>query len=56
MLADAAAAQILALTMCADLARYIVKHLKDDAGWQLSVSDENGKALYRVSVVAESVE
>jgi hypothetical protein len=55
MLPNAAAAQKIALTICTDLARDIVKHLTDDARWQVSVSDETGKPFYRVSVVAESL-
>jgi hypothetical protein len=55
MLPNASAAEKLALAMCADLARDIVTHLTDDAGWQVSVSDESGRPFYKVSVVAESL-
>jgi hypothetical protein len=56
MLPNVAAAKKIALAMCAELARDIVRHLTDDAGWQVSVSDETGRPFYRVSVVAESLE
>ncbi len=56
ILPDAVAAKNVALEMCADLARDIFTHLKEDSGWQVSVSDESGKPFFRVTVVAESLE
>jgi hypothetical protein len=56
ILPNPAAAQKLALAMFADLARDIVLHLEPDSGWQVNVSDETGRVIYRVSVVAESPE
>jgi uncharacterized protein DUF6894 len=56
ILTDAAAAQELALGICADLARNIFALPTVGSGWQISVSDETGKPFYRVSVVAELLE
>jgi hypothetical protein len=56
LLPNAVTAQKLALAMCADLSRDIVTHLTDTTGWQVTVSDETGRPIYRLSVVAESLE
>jgi hypothetical protein len=55
VLSDHAAAQEAARAMFVDLARDTARHLTDKAGWQVSVSDETGKAFYRISVAAESL-
>ncbi len=56
ILPNAEAAQNLALTICADLARGIVCHLTGESGRQVTVSDDTGRAFYRISVVAKSLE
>jgi hypothetical protein len=54
-LPNAGAAQALALAICSDLARDILPHLESDDQWRVSVSDETGKAIYRVSIIAETL-
>jgi hypothetical protein len=56
VLSDSFAARKAALGMCADLAKDIVAGLTEDAEWRLDVLDESGKPVFRLRLVAESLE
>jgi hypothetical protein len=50
------AAQREALTICADLARDIVRETEPDIKWQMDVADESGNCFFKVKLTAETVE
>ena len=56
VLSDSFAARKTALGMCADLAKDIVAGLTEDSEWRLDVRDESGKPVFRLSLIAESLE
>jgi hypothetical protein len=56
ILYDSYAAREAALGLCADLAKDIVNGLTDDSEWRLDVLDESGKAVFRLRLLAESLE
>jgi hypothetical protein len=43
------------ITILADLARDIAKGMEVDSEWQMEISDELGKPIYRLKVVSESL-
>ena len=55
-LCDSYAAQKAALGMCADLAKDIVNGLSGDSEWRLDVLDESGKPVFRLRLLAESLD
>lgn len=56
VLSDSLSAQRAALGMCADLAKDIVAGLTEDSEWGLEVRDESGKPVFRLRLIAESLE
>jgi hypothetical protein len=56
ILCDSYAARKAALGICADLAKDIVNRLTDDSEWRLDVLDESGKPIFRLRLLAESLE
>jgi hypothetical protein len=56
VLSDNHAAQKTALSMCADLAKDIVTGLTADSEWRLNVLDESGKSIFRLRLLAETLE
>jgi hypothetical protein len=56
VLSDNAAARKVALGLCADLAKDIVPGLTDDSEWRLDVSDEFGKPVFTIRLLAESLQ
>jgi hypothetical protein len=56
VLSDSYTARKIALGMCADLAKDIVAGLTEDSEWRLDVLDEYGKPVFRIRLLAESVE
>ena len=55
-LSDSQAARKAALNICADLAKDIVSGLTDDSEWRLDVLNEAGKPVFRLRLLAESLE
>jgi hypothetical protein len=55
-LSDSHAARKIALRMCADLAKDIVAGLTGNSEWRLDVLDNFGKPVFRVRLLAESLE
>ena len=55
-LSDSYAARKIALGMCADLAKDIVAGLTGNSEWRLDVLDNFGKPVFRVRLLAESLE
>jgi hypothetical protein len=56
VLSDSFAARKVALGICADLAKDIVAGLTENSEWRLDVLDESGKPVFRLRLVAESLE
>jgi hypothetical protein len=56
VLSDRYAARKVALGLCADLAKDIVTGLTEDSEWRLDVLDESGKPVFRLRLLAESLE
>lgn len=56
VLSDSHAARQAALGICADLARDIANGLIDDSEWRLNVLDEQGKPVFRIRLLVESLE
>ncbi len=56
VLSDSFAARNAALGICADLAKDIVAGLTEDSEWRLDVRDESGKPVFRLRLIAESLE
>jgi hypothetical protein len=56
VLCDNYAARKAALNMCADLAKDIVEGLTGDSEWRLDVLNEAGKPVFRLRLLAESLE
>jgi hypothetical protein len=56
ILSDSYAARKAALGLCADLAKDIVTGLTADSEWRLEVLDETGKPVFRLRLLAESLE
>jgi hypothetical protein len=56
VLSDNYAARKAALGMCADLAKDIVTGLTEDSEWRLDVLDESGKPVFRIRLLAESLQ
>jgi hypothetical protein len=56
VLSDSFAARKVALGICADLAKDIVAGLTENSEWRLDVRDESGKPVFRLRLVAESLE
>ena len=56
ILSDSYAARKAALGICADLAKDIVNRLTDDSEWRLDVLDESGKPVFRLRLLAESLD
>jgi hypothetical protein len=56
ILSDGYAARKTALNMCADLAKDIVTGLTKDSEWRLDVSDESGRPIFRLRLIAEELE
>lgn len=56
VLSDSFAARKAALGIYADLAKDIAATLTDDSEWRLDVLDESGKPVFRLRLVAESLE
>ncbi len=56
VLSDSFAARRAALGICADLAKDIVAGLIEDSEWRLEVRDESDKPVFRLRVIAESLE
>ena len=56
ILCDSYAARKAALGICADLAKDIVNRLTDDSEWRLDVLDESGKPVFRLRLLAESLD
>jgi hypothetical protein len=56
ILSDSYAARKVALGMCADLAKDIVRGLTQDSEWRLDVLDESGKPVFRLRLLAEELE
>ena len=56
ILCDSYAARKAALGICADLAKDIVNRLRDDSEWRLDVLDETGKPVFRLRLLAESLD
>ena len=55
-LPDLEAARQEAAFMCSDMARDIVSALGDSPEWRMEVSDDTGRKLYRLTLLAESLE
>lgn len=55
-LPDLEAARREAAMICSDMARDIVDDLDDRPEWQMEVADRSGKIVFRLSLVAESLE
>ena len=55
-LSDIFAARKTALGICADLAKDIVAGLSGNSEWRLDVLDNLGKPVFRVRLIAESLE
>jgi hypothetical protein len=56
ILCDSYAARKAALGIYADLAKDIVNRLTDDSEWRLDVLDESGKPVFRLRLLAESLD
>jgi hypothetical protein len=56
MLNDRGAARKAALGMCADLAKDIVAGLTEDSEWSLNVLNETGQPVFRLRILAETLE
>jgi hypothetical protein len=56
VLRDSDAARKVALGICADLAKDIVGGLTDNSEWRLDVLNEAGKPVFRLRLLAESLE
>ena len=56
VLDDHAAARKAALAMCADLAKDIVAGLTEDSEWRLDVLNDNGEPIFRLRLLAETLE
>jgi hypothetical protein len=56
ILLDSDAARKVALGICADLARDIVGGLTQDSEWRLDVLNEAGKPIFRLRLLAETLE
>jgi len=56
VLSDRCAARKVALGMFADLAQDIVAGLTTDSEWRLDVLEESGKLVFKLRLLAESVE
>jgi hypothetical protein len=55
-LPDLDAARREAAMICSDIARDIVGGLDESPEWQMEVAERSGKIVFRLSVVAESLE
>jgi hypothetical protein len=55
-LPDARAAHIEATMICRDMARDAAAQLNETPEWQIDVSDESGKSLFRLRLLTESFE
>ena len=55
MLSDSDAARKAALDICADLAKDIVAGLTENSEWRLDVTDESGRPVFRLRLLAESL-
>jgi hypothetical protein len=55
-LSGVAIARKAALDMFADLAKDIVAGLAEDSEWRLDVMDGSGKPVFRVRLIAESLD
>lgn len=53
---DDCAARREAEGMFADMARGVAADLENNPDWQMEVADESGKTVFRLSVLAESME
>ena len=56
ILCDSYAARKAALGICGDMAKDIVNSLADDSEWRLDVLDESGKPVFRLRLLAESLD
>ena len=56
VLSDNFAARKVALGICADLAKDIVAGLTEDSEWRLDVLDQSGKPVFRLRLLAETLE
>jgi hypothetical protein len=56
VLKDREAARKAALGMCADLAKDIVAGLTEDSEWRLDVLNEAGEPVFRLRLLAETLE
>jgi hypothetical protein len=56
VLSDGCAARRVALGICADLAKDIVAGLVEDSEWLLEVLNEAGKPVFRLRLLAETLE
>jgi hypothetical protein len=52
---DDAAARREATGMFADVARDVADDLEKTPGWQIEVADESGKPIFRLTLLAESL-
>jgi hypothetical protein len=55
-LCDSYAARKAALGIYADLAKDVVNRLMEDSEWRLDVLDESGKPVFRLRLLAESLD
>jgi hypothetical protein len=55
-LCNSYAARKAALGIYSDLAKDIVNRLTDDSEWRLDVLDESGKPVFRLRLLAESLD
>ena len=55
-LPDLEAARQEAAMMCSDMARDIVRELGQSPEWKMEVSDRDGRKLYRLTLLAESLQ
>lgn len=53
---DHQAAREEATLACAEIIRTIDGHLRPGASWQMEVTDDTGKPIYRLRFIAESFE
>jgi hypothetical protein len=56
VLNDCDAARKAALGICADLAKDIVAGLTEDSEWRLDVLNETGEPIFRLRLLAETLE
>jgi hypothetical protein len=56
VLTDVQAARKAALGICADLAKDIIAGLTEDSEWRLDVRNEAGEPVFRLRLLAETVE